>query len=173
MRVAGTTTTVSSVTVGGVSASAVVTSNNTTGGNQTMAALYVADVPTGTTGDVVITFSATVLRCGANVWRMVGAASGTASATGSSVADPGTANLTIPANGSAVGLAVADFSGSGQNVVWTNLTSSLVLTYPEGGFGYAGAMADFVGGGSTTLTGDYTASTSIGTPSTVFAAWAP
>lgn len=173
MRVAGTTTTVSSVTVAGISATQVVSSPNNGGGNTTLAELWVAAVPTGTTGDVVITFSATVLRCGSNVWRMVGSASSTASATGTSTADPGTANLTIPANGAAVGFAVADFAGSGQGVNWTNLTSSLALTYPEGAFGNAGAMADFVGGGSTTLTADYTASTSITTPSAVFAAWAP
>ena len=171
MRVAGTTTTVSSVTVGGVSASSVIDVPNNGGGNTTLGALYIADVPSGTTGDVVVTFSGTVLRCGVNVWRMVGAASGTASSTGSTQLDNTGVSVTVPANGSAVGYAVTDAT-SVPTMTWTNITASLGVTSIESSFYHAGSMIDSVGGGAITFTADWLGGT-ISTPVSVYAAWAP
>lgn len=172
MRVAGTTTTLNSITVAGISATQVVSAPNTTGGNLTLTELWIADVPTGTTGNVVVTYSsAAVLRCGINVWRMVGAASGTASATGTSTVDPGTATITIPSNGSAVGYAACDMTGGAIN--WTNLTQTLAATVVEAStFQHGAASADFTTGGSTALTGDFTG-TGVSSPSSCFATWSP
>lgn len=172
-RFGGTTITSLTVTVGLVSATKVVSAANTTGGNTTLSELWIAAVPTGTSDNVVVTYSAGVLRCGLNMWRMVGAASGTASASGSSVVDPTTATIIIPNNGSAVGYVVSDFNGGSGAISWTNLTQSLAITTITGSFRHGAAMADFVSGGSTALTGDMSAATSIDSPSGVFAAWSP
>lgn len=172
MRVAGTTTTVSSVTVAGSSASQIVSSPNNSGGNTTLTEIWAVAVAAGTTGDVVVTFSGSVLRCGVNVWRMVGASGAAASASGGSTADPSTSTLTIPANGAAVGYVAADYGTIGPAIAWTNLTSSLALTLiTSPSFKHAGAMADFTTGGSTALTGDPSAD-SVQIPSGVFATWA-
>lgn len=100
--------TISSVTIGGVSASPVTGMGYVRTG-QHGAAVYEAAVPTGTTGDIVVTFSGLVNRCQV-VWSSVinGAIHASdfdqqAQTTDTSVA------ANVPANGSAV----AFFTGDG------------------------------------------------------------
>ena len=116
---------VSSMTIGGVSATLVVASTNS-GGEQIE--LWQADVPTGTTGDVVVTWAGSQLGCGIGVFRIVSAASA-AHDTGS-FATTGTATdtLNIPANGVAVGVAGTNPNGI-PTWTWTGLTED----YEEGG----------------------------------------
>lgn len=64
---------ISSVTIGGVSAS-LVTSASTSG---TVLAMYIANVPTGTTGDVVASFSATSDDHHIALWALTGLTSTT------------------------------------------------------------------------------------------------
>lgn len=116
-RKAGSAFTLSSITVGGVSATIVKQITNT-GTNSNTAALAIAKVPTGTTGDIVVTWSTTVLRCQINVWRVVGIGSVTAYDSDSSTANDPSVNLDIPGRGFAVGAAL---TAAATSVSWTGL----------------------------------------------------
>ena len=104
---------VSSLTVAGVSASVVIAGAN----SDVHAEIWIADVPTGTTGDIVVTFSTAKDRAGIGVFRAVGLRS-PASATASSVADPMSASLFIPSDGIAIGVAA---DANTNTNVWSNL----------------------------------------------------
>lgn len=117
--------TVSSVTVGGISASLVIALDD--GNSRTE--LWQADVPTGTTADIVVTFSGGANACDIGVWAVYGAAAA-AHHTASSSANPPSANLNIPANGVAIG--VARENGSGVLSTWTNLTERFDRTSGTG-----------------------------------------
>lgn len=98
--------TISTVTVGGVSATIV---TNVNSANFLGAGLAIADVPTGTTGDVVVTFANTALQCAVAVYRVVNLASSTAHATAlQSGATAGVLSTTInvPSGGLAVAMAI-------------------------------------------------------------------
>ena len=101
----GSAATVTSITVGGVAATSVVESPSS-GAEADRACIFIADVPTGTTGNVVVVLLATATRCGIGVWRMTGAGSSTPTDTGISSADPSTTTLTIAANGGGVGYGI-------------------------------------------------------------------
>lgn len=109
--------TVSAVTVGGVSATQVVTATN----SDNAVSLWIAAVPTGTTGDVVVTLSTGVLRCAIQVYRLTGIASPVPyhTVTGSGT---GTASgaLNIPAGGVAIGCAVQGTTTTAAT--WAGLT---------------------------------------------------
>lgn len=131
-----------SVTVAGVVASPIGTITH--GSTLSRTSLYVADVPTGTTGDVVVTFTATVLRCGIGLWRVTGANSFAVSTqVATSTADPATANLTIPANGGAIGYGFTSHS-TPLTHAWTGMTEEFDSVV-ETNFTHTGA--------STTTTG--------------------
>lgn len=107
IRDAGTTIDITGITIGGVAGTQVGTSAiNETGGNTTMAVMFIADVPTGETGTVVVTWNEVSIRCGIAVYALKGAGSAEASATGASTDAHPTATLTIPAGGGAIGGAV-------------------------------------------------------------------
>lgn len=108
-------TSVTSVTVGGVSATEVVQ----LGPAGNVAAIYIAAVPTGTTGDVVVTLSDTMLRCVIHLYRVVNIASATASDTDSNAAATPTMSIDVPAGGFAVGVCMGGTTGS---FVWSGLT---------------------------------------------------
>lgn len=115
-----TTLLVSSVTVGGVSATIamqrLVSSTNTN-----IAALAIAAVPSGTNGNVDVTFSSGMLRCGIQLYRAVDINSSTphhAVTHFNGSTDP-TASLNIPAGGFAIGCAT---SAASTAATWTGLT---------------------------------------------------
>lgn len=110
--------TIDSVTVGGVSATIVVQRQNNAA-NSSYAGLAIAAVPTGTTGDVVVTFSTTMLRCEVGLWRATGLASATATDFGSSTASAPTYAIDVVAGGFAIG---AVTQSNGVSAAWTNLT---------------------------------------------------
>ncbi len=95
---------VSTVTVGGISASQIVDNFAEVGGIILGVALWQADVPTGTTADVVVTFSANTLDCGIGLFAVYGAAAA-ADATATSTANPCTTTINVPANGVSMGVA--------------------------------------------------------------------
>ena len=101
-----TTRTVSSVTIGGVTATAVVTSATATTGT----AMYMAKVPTGATGTIVINMSGTLTRISGGVFISIGRTNYGAQETALDIgAVPSGATsrnfaLTIPNNGFAIGL---------------------------------------------------------------------
>lgn len=129
--------TISSVTIGGVTATQHVYQGNA-GGNG-YAAIYGAAVPTGTTGDIVVTQDVNIIDMAIAVWRKTGAATNTASATGTAVtattADPAwTLSFNIPASG--VGLYVQT-NQIGANAVWSGATADYTATTNGGQSGFA------------------------------------
>lgn len=158
--------TVSSVTIGGVSATSIVVAAGTAGGWGTIgAAIFIANVPTGTTADVVVTLSAGQNRCGIGVWSATGMSGTTASATNSSSASPGSASITIPTGG--FGIAVASIAeNSAPLVSWTNATERYDSDVEAGSFVQSGA--DTSSSGSVTITATYSAASG---PILVMAAW--
>lgn len=110
----GTARTLSSMTIGGVSATINVQSENS--GN--VAAIACASVPTGTTGDVVVTFSGTMGDAKIATYRATNIST-TATDTGSSSANPLTDTLNISATGFALSMAKSD--GTTPTATWTNL----------------------------------------------------
>lgn len=84
------TETVSSLTVGGVTADII---GQSQGGNLTTA-LCVAHVPTGTTADIVVTWTGAQLRCGIGWWIATGLSSNTPNDSGTSNAGPQSISIT-------------------------------------------------------------------------------
>ena len=113
--------TVSSVTIAGVTATSIL---NDVGPNSRELAIFQADVPTGTTGDIVITTSVSADSIGIGVWAVYDAAS-TAYQTQTSTANPLTTDLDVPAGGVAIGVAR---SSSSSTYSWTNITEDYEQT---------------------------------------------
>jgi hypothetical protein len=136
---ANTAGTVNSVSVGGVAG----TQQKTVTSGDARAELWIAAVPTGATGDVVVVHSAGQQRCAIVVWAAYGLNSSTATDTASaSSGDPITTNtLDVQAGGIAVAMVGANNAASG--VTWTGLTEvadGTVETVP-----YSGASLAFSG----------------------------
>lgn len=114
--------TLSSVTIGGESATIAVQGTNSGGATSCVAALAIAAVPTGTSGDVVVTFSGGMLRCAIQVYRVTSLTSATATDTDKYEADAGdpSVNLDVPAGGFAIGCGTGSSAGS----TWTGLTEN-------------------------------------------------
>lgn len=110
------TRTISSVTVAGVAATAVVYVSNTIGN---VAAFYVADVLTGTTGDIVVVWSAGMQNCTIASYAMFAAASSTPSATGTDIASAYSQPLDIPAQGVAFACGAVQ---ANTTATWAGLT---------------------------------------------------
>lgn len=154
----------SSVTVGGVSATIVAQQAN----SANIAALVIAAVPTGTTGDIVVTFSVVVLRCAIQAYRVLGIDSATASDTGASTAADPTTSLDIPAEGVAIGACMS--GGVDMRVTWTGLTEDYDAT-TESFLSATSAHDEFVTAQTgLTITADFATS---GQSCGVFASWAP
>lgn len=148
---ASTAPVINSLTVGGISAS-LIHQSRASGG----AYFYYADVPTGTTGDVVVNFASSVTRAGICVWRILNESSMTPTDTASSTnADPAALNVDIPSGDSAA-MAIA-YGHNGTSTTWTGLTedtdteisSGNVMTAASDGFSTLEAnrtiSADFSG----------------------------
>lgn len=118
---ANSTRTISSVTVGGVSAT--INIQSTASADNNVVAIATALVPTGTTGDIVVTYSGSQAAHQVGWWSATGLTSNVAIATGSNaLADAGqsgTITLTSVAGGFFIG--VAGSSGTGTTT-WTNAT---------------------------------------------------
>lgn len=112
--------TIDSITVGGVSATVV---NTVLGTQNARASMWIAAVPTGTTGDVVVTFSSGGSdNCGIAIWRLVGAISSTATDTqvdGTLSSSALSASLTIPTGGAGIGYTFVIVSN--RTFTWTNM----------------------------------------------------
>lgn len=116
-RKAGATTSISSVTIAGISATIVVQQSNT-GTNTDVAGIAIANVPTGTTGDIVVTFGAGMVRSAIHVYRARGILE-PAFDTGASTALDPTTTLDIPDTGFAIGVGI---TAASTTAGWTGLT---------------------------------------------------
>lgn len=108
---------VSSVTVAGVSATEVIQQRSAN--NQNVTALYIAAVPTGTSGDVVVTLSAGALRCSISLVRLVTIDSATAVDTASSTASPPSGSMSCGDGGVIIGIAL---SQTLTTTTWSGIT---------------------------------------------------
>ena len=127
--------TVSSCTVGGVSATLV---KRQQGAAQVTAELWIANVPTGTTGDVVVTWSGANDRMGIGVYRLLSSAA--SSTMGSNALTP-TGTIDCPANGVIVGC-VCQQGSAPLTFTWTGITEKYDETC-EGNTTQSGAFDAF------------------------------
>ena len=145
--------TLSSVTIGGVAATIVVQDDD-----DASAGIAIAAVPTGTTGDIVVTWSGSMFSCGIGVYRLTGLQSATASATASDVtitSDAVEASLEIPAGGCGIGYVYWLSSGTATRTAsWTNLTENFDELTEGGTFDemHSGAMSTTAGTSSRKAT---------------------
>lgn len=165
-RKAGAAFTLLSISIGGVAATIITQITNTIT-NSDAAALVIAKVPTGATGDIVVTWSTTILRCQINVWRLTGISSPTPSDFDQSTAADPSVNLDIPANGGAIG---AGLTAAASSATWTGLTEDSDSTLES--FVTQTAAHSFPLSLETgrTITIDFASSTE---SAGVFASWAP
>lgn len=87
--------------------------------NNNIAAIALVSLPSGTSGNVVVTFSGTMLRCQISMYRATGINATPIDVDSDNVNGDPTVNLDIPANGYALGVAATDAS---TTCAWTNLT---------------------------------------------------
>ena len=129
-----------SATIGGVAATMAAPVEGTSDGtNASFTALAIAAVPTGTSGDVVVTFDATMLRCGIGMWEVTNVSGTTAHDTATSIADDPTGSLDVPAGGFVVGVS---FARETENASWTGITENYDAV-AETIFGHSGASDTF------------------------------
>lgn len=169
--------TVSSMTIGGVAAAIVsdgVTSAAIISGTQNRTEMWSAAVPTGATGDIVVTFSAGTFRALIGVWALYGAAAATASTVVLPTAnsDPSTSSVTVPAKGALVGYTAGNPSGS-ATVTWSAGATERFDEVFE--ITHSGADLNSTAGGATTVTADWDGTANgVGNGNgSIFAAWGP
>ena len=144
---------ITGVTVGGVSGALLVSA----GATSRSANMYIASVPSGTSGDIVVSINTgTGEAWGIGVYRVTGTASTTASDTATqNSTSPAPIALTIscPAGGAIIAGGITDVSGAGS---WANVTER----YDEsmnGAQRQSGAMTEFAAA-QTDLAVTYTTS---------------
>ena len=119
----GTSPEIINVTVAGINTTQVVKtelSSNSIG-------MYQLALPTGTTGDVVVTWDEALVRAGIGVWALYDS-NGTVRDTDSDInADPIQLTLDIPEGGAVVGYAIDD-DGNDAVVNWSGITSDFNAT---------------------------------------------
>jgi hypothetical protein len=161
-RAVGAGRTLDSVTIGGVSATLIA---NSPVSDTNISSLAIANVPTGTTGDVVVTFNAAMGRCGIVWWRAPSLVSATPTDTGTSAADPATDTLTVAAGGF---LVVVAFNNGTSTCTWSNVTERLPATQIESTIHYSAADVVSEAGGSVSPSGDWSSANG---PTASFASW--
>lgn len=152
-----------SVTIGGIAATKVA---SVTSGVDTLA-IWIALVPTGTSGSVAIAGAGSILAAIA-VYAMTGNASQTPSATGTSTANPPHASVAVPSNG--VMIAAAASEAVTSPAVWTGPAEDVDL-------GIVNAIrvstASLAANNAQTVNSQCTMAGNNGTNVLVAAAWGP
>lgn len=151
---AATVSTVSTLTVGGVSASLAKRATATNG----IAEIWIAAVPTGATGNVVVTFNAGNNRASVGVWAAYNLLSATATDSDESNADPGVISIDVQAGGI---LVAGVYSSTGTvSYTWTNITERFDIVV-ETSRRASGASLDFAAAQTgLSITADASAATS-------------
>jgi hypothetical protein len=146
--------TISSLTVGGHAATQVAFVEASGGGGFVPVGLYVIQVDTGTTANIVVTFSAGATRCGIGVFAAYDLLSSTATDTDTSTANPQTDSINVDGGGVLVGYAHNWTSGVDTTNAWTNLTErfdqSVETTVPSSN--HSGASDAFASSQAVTVT---------------------
>ncbi len=128
--------TLSSVTIGGVGATINVQAH--TSGDST--AIAGASIPTGATGDIVVTWSGGMGDCNIGVWASTGDVSATATDSGSSTATPQTYSIDVVAGGYVIAVGSTSVGGT---CTWTNVTEKWDEV-DGGGNNWSGASDEFL-----------------------------
>lgn len=158
--------TISSVTVGGFSLAAAATQTGDTGND--VAALWIGDVPSGATGNIIITWSGSMQRCGAGVWAMYGAASSTPADTKGGSTQTTNVSLTVPARGVGIGVSLGV---GGTSATWTNMTEEYDISV-ETTVIHSGADLTSSSGAIVSVTAAWLAAPSTSAPA-ILASWGP
>lgn len=138
-----TGSTLTSVTIGGVTASLL---KGASPGSGAEVDLWGATVPTGTTGNIVITFGYTAVTVSISVWDIKGLNSTTPTNTyNASGANPLIVSADVSAGGVAIGMVGNLNNAAATSWSWTNLTKNGGDTCPYLSTGYcsSGASATF------------------------------
>lgn len=140
--------TFSSVTIGGIAAT-MVNEVHTTNGTFGM---FIAKVPTGTSGTVVVNLNSAATRAALGVWQLTKLLSATP-VTATSVANPLSASVTAQPGGVTIG-AAAGYATSAQSFIWTGLLEDYDATSNESSnyMVRSGASASSPSGGGLTST---------------------
>src|SRR5258708_10655453 len=145
------------MTIGGVSATQVASAQATDSGDFFAGDIWQAAVPSGTSGNVAITYSAASLRSGIDLYRIITTTPTAASANGVAPGPSGTnapvsTTVTIPSGGRA--LSIYGFhvpQSATPSITWTDATSDFTAT------NIGGANLLMVGSATTSgLTGSTT-----------------
>lgn len=135
--------TVTALTVAGVSAASPVAQLGAAGAFRVSSSIWIADVPTGTTGDIVITLSGASFRCGIGVWAVYDLASSTATATGSSTSSTASENVNVSAGGVLIGYSCSFTSGSARSYTWVGPTEDFDVAFDSNNHSNSGASAAY------------------------------
>ena len=135
-RKVGAVTTVS-MTIGGVSATQVQLIS--AGANANHVAIFIANVPTGATGDIVVTWGATMVRSAIMAYGGYDFVSATPTDGGTSTAAAPTFAIDVVAGGFAIGGATTEADTS---TTWTGITEDADASV-EAGLTYTSASDDF------------------------------
>lgn len=151
--------TISTVTIGGVSATQSIISigNNASNTSSFVCGIYSAAVPSGTTADIVVTYSLGMAKAGVSVYTIKGNASITPTATNhfeNTSATQSNLNTTTPSGNSVVLAAVYYGSGADVTVTWAGLTKRDEL-YWDSNANASSASAAFSTSGSKTIVAAY------------------
>jgi hypothetical protein len=154
---------VASMTIGGVSATEVTSVTNA--GNHM--AMWIAAVPSGTTGTVAITWTNTQNKCAIGVFSLLNSTS-SAIASATSISSPlSSGSLSIPENGCAVG---AGYSGINTTTTWANLSEDFDANDAGESWTWTGASKDVTTTENPTITATFGSSDR---PGGVFASFGP
>lgn len=135
----GTATTFSSVTVAGQSATSVIEEYSA----ENFVSLWQVALPTGTTGDVIVTFADPITRAGIGVWALYNSNGTVYDTAFDSNSDPLQFTLNIAANGGVAIGSVIDDDSSDSVLKWAGLTSDFNETM-ELDTDHHGASENFV-----------------------------
>jgi hypothetical protein len=129
---------ISSATIGGVAARVVV---SVSGGGATdrNAGIIIANVPTGTSSTIAVTWNSGCAHCAIGWWRATGLTSEVEHHFGSSTADPGVATINTLAGGIAV---AGMISASGGTFSWTGTSERYDQAIGENSSVHSGADAN-------------------------------
>ena len=147
----GSAVTITGVTCGGVAMTQLVQNNTSGGGGFQTASLWILEVPTGTTADIVVSWSGSSSRCYLGVWAVYGLESEAARSTVTSGSDPHTGSITVPGGGVVIGTA-AGGAGSSMSYTWTGVTEDFDATVAAVTLAYTGASAAFNAASTFTIT---------------------
>ncbi len=122
VRKAGTTSSqLDSMTIAGITAVINVQAESTEDGNSCYSAIAIAKVTSGTSGDIVLTWGATMLRCLISTFRVLNLSGTTAHDTATDITDPLSTTLDIP-SGNSVAIGESASGNTSITASWTGLT---------------------------------------------------